>query len=566
MQNVIYLMLRRMRLPLIVVIMAYTISITGLVLIPGIDEHGNTWHMTLFHAFYFVSYMGTTIGFGEVPYPFTDQQRLWTSLAMYLTVISWLYAIGSLFALLQDPAFRRVLAFTTFTRSVRKIKEPFYLICGLGDAGQLVVRELATDGIQGVVIDSDENRIQPLRLENFQVDVPALCADVTDSSMLLAGGLNKPECAGVLALTGDDHVNLTVAISSKLLAPEQQVICRAETHDAQANMDSFGTDVIINPFDTFAERFAMMFQSPSMFLVYEWMTSIHETPLREFSAPPRGIWVLCGYGRFGKAVQKSLSFKGIQTVIVEADVHATAAPEGTIEGRGTEAITLYEAGIEHAVGIIAGTDDDANNLSIIMTARDMNANLFTVARQNLSNNDGIFDAANLDLIMKSGMIIGRRIIDLLTNPLLTDFLRMARTQNESWANVLVSRVVGTLTEEVPETWTLNVSEHHTPALLEAFRKGLTVTVRHLVTDPRETTQTLPCVVLYLRRAKQTELLLPDDDTDLQTGDQLLICGRRHAETHMRWTARNFHALDFICTGSDRPSGAIWRLFSGNGTD
>jgi voltage-gated potassium channel len=566
MQNVIYLLLRRMRLPLIVVIMVYTISITGLVLIPGVDDHGSPWHMSLFHAFYFVSFMGTTIGFGEIPYPFTDPQRLWIAFAMYLTVISWLYAIGSLFALLQDQAFQRVLAYTTFTRAVRKIREPFYLICGLGDAGHLVVRELAADGIRSVVIDRNENRIQALRLENLPVYIPALSADVADSSTLLAGGLDKAQCAGVIALTGDDHVNLTVAISSKLLAPETQVICRAETHDAQANMDSFGTDVIINPFDTFAERFAMMFQSPSMFLVYEWMTSIHESPLREFASPPRGTWVLCGYGRFGKAVQKSLSFKGIQTVIVESDIRSTAAPVGTIEGRGTEAITLYEAGIESAVGVIAGTDDDANNLSIIMTAHDMNNNLFTVARQNMSNNDGIFNAANIDLTMNSGMIIGRRIIDLLTNPLLTDFLRMARTQNEKWANVLVSRVAGILTEQVPESWTLTISKDHTPAVLEAFRKGLAVTVRHIVTDPREVTQSLPCVPLYLRRANQTEQLLPVDDTALQTGDQLLFCGRTHAETHMRWTARNFHALDFICTGSDRPSGAVWRLFSGNGAD
>jgi Trk K+ transport system NAD-binding subunit len=566
MQNIFYLLLRRMRLPLIVVILAYTVSITGLVLIPGVDEQGNPWHMTLFHAFYFVSYMGTTIGFGEVPYPFTDQQRLWTSLAMYLTVIAWLYAIGALFAILQDPAFRRVLAFTTFTRAVRRIREPFYLICGLGDAGALVVRKLAEDGIRSVAIDSNEERVQSLILENLPLDVPALCADVTDSSILLAGGLAKPECAGVVALTGDDHVNLTVAISSKLLAPEQQVICRAQTHDTQDNMESFGTDVIINPFDTFAERFAMMFQSPSMFLVYEWMTSIHESPLREFAAPPRGTWVLCGYGRFGKAVQKSLSFKGIQTVIVEADIALTKAPEGTIEGRGTEAITLYEAGIESAVGVIAGTDDDANNLSIIMTARDMNENLFTVARQNLSNNDAIFAAADIDLSMKSGMIIGRRVIDLLTNPLLADFLRMARTENESWANVLVSRVVGIMTDEAPDTWTLEISEASTPAVLTAFRKGLQIRLRHLLIDPRDVSQSLPCVPLYLRRANQSELLLPEDETPLETGDRLLICGRRHAETHMRWSAHNFHALNFVCTGSDRPSGAIWRLVSGGDGD
>ena len=108
MQNLIYLLLRRMRVPLIVVILAYAISILGMVLAPGIDDQGNPWRMSFFDAFYFVSFMGSTIGFGEIPYEFSNIQRMWTTLAMYLTVVSWLYAIGSLFAVIRDPAFKRV--------------------------------------------------------------------------------------------------------------------------------------------------------------------------------------------------------------------------------------------------------------------------------------------------------------------------------------------------------------------------------------------------------------------------------------------------------------------------
>ena len=562
MHNLIYLLLRRMRVPLIVVILAYAISILGLVLAPGIDDQGRPWHMSFFHAFYCVSYMGSTIGFGEIPYPFSDAQRMVVTVAMYVTVISWLYAIGTLFAVIQDPAFKRVLAYTTFTRAVRRLQEPFYLVCGLGDAGQLILRELTEDGIRCVGLDRNDQRIQTLRLENFPLAVPALTADVTDSSMLLAAGLQHPQCAGVLALTDVDHVNLNIAISCKLLAPELQVICRSETHDSEANMASFGTDYIINPFDTFAKGFAMLFKSPSMYLVYQLMTSLQESPLYEFAAPPRGTWILCGYGRFGKAVQKSLSFKGIQTVIVESDLAATGAPEEAIEGRGTEAFTLYEAGVEDAVGIIAGTDDDANNLSIIMTARDINPDLFTVARQNLRSNDAIYAAAEINMVMQSGVLIGRRIIDLLTNPLLSDFLRQATQQNEDWANVLVSRVVGIVADAPPETWILTVDSLQTPALCEAVEKGLEVRLGHLMTDPREATEQLPCVPLYLMRANHDEQLVPDEDTALQPGDRLLFCGRRHAETHMRWTTHNYHALYYICTGQDRPIGTLWRLFSG----
>ena len=558
MHNLVYLLLRRMRLPLIVVILSYAISILGLVLIPGMDDQGNPWQMSFFHAFYFVSFMGSTIGFGEIPYPFTDPQRIWTTVAMYLTVISWLYAIGSLFALLQDPAFKRIVGFTRFTREVKNIREPFYLICGMGDAGHLVIRELAAHHIRSVIIDRDDSKIQSLRLEELPTHVPGLSADVTDTSTLLAAGLQKPECQGVIAMTGIDHINMTIAITSKLLVPELPVICRAESHDSQANIASFGTDYIVNPYDSFAKRFAMMFQSPSMYLVYEWMTSMHEAPLSEFAEPPRGSWILCGYGRFGKAVRESLSFKGIQTIIIEADTARTGAPEGTIEGRGTEAITLHEAGIEQAVGIIAGTDSDANNLSIIMTATELNENLFTVARQNLSTNDTLFAAANIDITMQPGKLTGQRVVDLITTPLLADFLRMARDQTEDWANILVSRVVGVLTDKPPESWVMTISQQQTPAILELLNRGSTITLANLLTDPRDVTVALPCIAFYIKHTNNSEELLPENDIQLQIGDQLLFCGQEDAETHMRWSAHNLHALNYINSGYDLPSGALWR--------
>ena len=107
MQKVIYLLLRRMRLPLIVLISTYAIAVLGLTLIPGVDDQGNPWRMNFFHAIYFVSFLGSTIGFGEIPYPFTDAQRMWTTFVIYSAVVSWLYAIGSILTLIQDTGFRR---------------------------------------------------------------------------------------------------------------------------------------------------------------------------------------------------------------------------------------------------------------------------------------------------------------------------------------------------------------------------------------------------------------------------------------------------------------------------
>ena len=162
MQNVIYLMLRRLRLPLIILVAVYAISVLGLTLIPGVDDQGRPWRMDFFHAIYFVSFLGSTIGFGEIPYPFTDAQRMWTTFIIYAAVISWLYAIGAILSLIQDQGFRRVLAFSSFARKIRRGQEPFFIVCGYGDASSLLVRELTERRIHCVVVEQDQDKILDL--------------------------------------------------------------------------------------------------------------------------------------------------------------------------------------------------------------------------------------------------------------------------------------------------------------------------------------------------------------------------------------------------------------------
>ena len=53
------IVLRFMRRPILVLIVVYAIAISGLVLIPGQDAEGNPTHMSIFHAFYFLTYTAT---------------------------------------------------------------------------------------------------------------------------------------------------------------------------------------------------------------------------------------------------------------------------------------------------------------------------------------------------------------------------------------------------------------------------------------------------------------------------------------------------------------------------
>ena len=328
-------------------------------------------------------------------------------------------------------------------------------------------------------------------------------------------------------------------------------------------MASFGTEHIINAFNTFAGRLAMALHSPGLYLLFEWMTAAPHEPLREPIFPPVGRWILCGYGRFGKAVHARLAREGVTATIIEADPAHTSPPAGSVIGRGTEAETLQEAGIEQAVGIVAGTDKDTNNLSIIMTARDLNPNLFMVARQNEQQNDALFHAAKLDLLMQRGGVIAHKIFALLTTPLLTEFLDRAKKQGNEWANLLVSRLGGIVGDEVPETWGLTINPAEAPAIYVGLAAGLSVTVGDLWRDPRNREERLPGIALLLKRSDE-EFVVPDEAMPLERGDQLLLAGRIEARRQLSWVARNHNSFIYLVTGRERPSGVLWAFLAGLG--
>ncbi|MEN8166987.1 MAG: potassium channel family protein [Pseudomonadota bacterium] len=559
MDNIFFLIFRRMRTPLLILIISYSTAVLGLVLIPGQDADGNLWRMDFFHAFYFVSFMASTIGFGEIPYEFTDAQRLWVAFSIFFTVVVWLYSIGTLLTLFQDHTFQNALTERRFARRIRQMRDQFYLICGYGETGSALVQALTDRDQHAVAIDIREERINLLKLENLRQYVPGLCGDARLPIHLLEAGLKHPLCAGVVALTNSNEVNLKIAITSKLLHPGITVICRADSHDIEANMASFGTEYIIDPFDTFAVHLATSLQSPCLNLLQEWLTVGKQEHLNDPLYPPRkGLWVVCGFGRFGKAVYEQLIREELEVVVIEAEPEKTGTPKGEcIIGRGTEAETLHKADILRAVGLVAGTDHDANNLSIVMTAQQINPDLFVIMRQNRKDNDPIIEAAKADMVMHPSAIIANRIRVLLGTPLLYQFVQLVLHQEDEWACELVSRLTALAQDRMLEIWEVAFSKDDSHAICQAVRQGRQVLLENLLTDPRDREQTLKTIPLLLLSHNE-RILLPEVNRRIEKNDRILFVGTASARNRMEWTLQNEHALSYILTGESRPQGWIWR--------
>ncbi|VAW55997.1 Potassium channel protein, partial [hydrothermal vent metagenome] len=411
------LIMHQMRIPIIILILGYSISILGMVITPGVDEQGNPWHMSFFDAFYFVSFTATTIGFGEIPLPFSSAQRTWALVTVYISVVTWFYSLGKIISLVQDPLFRDALKKNIFSKQITRIPDTFILICGFGETGNALVKALTERNIHAVVIDKDISIIQTLPLQEFQLLVPGFMGDARDPDILIQAGLQHEKCAAVIAVTASDESNLKIAVVSKLLHPDICVVCRSEFADYEDNMFSFGTDFVVNPFDTFANIFAMAMYSPGLHLLYDWLTGVPDTDLTNPIYLEKGHWIICGFGRFGRSLYQQLLNNNIQVTIIDPSEEKREAflsqPENKhndfIIGTGFDEHTLTVAGTEEAAGLISGTDNDTNNLSIIMTAREINPSLFIVARHNKKSNEKLFAATKANIIMQPSEIIARKI-------------------------------------------------------------------------------------------------------------------------------------------------------------
>jgi voltage-gated potassium channel len=559
------LIMRQMRVPIIILILGYSISILGMVLTPGTNDQGNPWHMSFFDAFYFVSFTATTIGFGEIPYAFSNAQRTWALITIYVTVVAWFYSLGKIVSLVQDPMFREALKESQFQQQLSRIPDTFILICGFGETGHELAKALTERNIHTVIIEENERIIQTLPLEDFPLVIPGFKGDARDPEKLIQAGLKNKKCAAVIAVTASDEINLKIAITSKLLHPDICVVCRSELEEYENNMFSFGTDFVVNPFETFANIFAMAMHSPSLHLLYDWLTGVPDSNLTNPIVVEKGHWIICGFGRFGHGLYRQLLKSNIQVTIIDPSETKRDAfigrPENKgndfIIGTGFDAHTLTMAGVTEAVGLISGTDNDSNNLSIIMTARELNPGLFIVARHNKKSNETLFAAIQANLIMQPSEIIARKIRTLLVSPLMIAFLNKARNQDPSWANVTISRIMGALGESVPNIWTLHVNEKEARALCQVLRLGRVIRVGNLLQNPRMKENQLAAVPLMLKR-KQKMLLMPTSDIAIKSGDQILFCGTPGALRSMKWSQNDLHSLNYIMTYEDTPDAYIWR--------
>lgn len=556
MSDLLFMVMRRLRAPLITLIAVYAISIGGLALVPGTDAAGNPERMSIFHAFYVMSFTATTIGFGEIPRAFTDAQRLWVTFSIYLSVIGWAYTLASVIALANDPIFRGLLARAHFGTRVRGIGEPFYILCGYGQSGSRLALALDGTGSRVVIIEPRLDRMARAAIQEFAAPPLTLMADARLADVLEISGVRSAHCLGLIALAGEDDANQAIAIGARVLNPSLLIVARAKSEVARINLESFGGVVVINPFETFADNLAVSLSKPEVLQVEDWLTATPGSPCPPCVRPPRGRWLLVGYGRFGHSIGMVLDREGIEWKAFDPSI--TEGTDPRLHGGDYIESILRDRGIEDTDALVAGADIDAVNLGAATLGRREKPALFVVIRQNHAQDSALIDAANANVKFVQSELMVHECLQRLKTPMLGRFIARLRSLEVAFATRTLDRVRDEVGDESPHAWAFECDVMRAGMFAAFFqRRGAAFKVAHLVSDPTRRRERMRVSALMLERAGDFELL-PADDVALKPGDRILFVGEAAAQRLQQRYLDEPSAVAWVCSGTEPPSGFLFR--------
>jgi len=223
-------------------------------------------------------------------------------------------------------------------------------------------------------------------------------------------------------------------------------------------------------------------------------------------------YILCGYGRMGRVIASHLRREGVDFVVVDNSPEIVEAiwQEGgyAIEGEATNDDVLEKAGIHRAKGLVSVLSKDAENVFVVLTASQLNPDLYIVARAN--NEDAVpkLLRAGASTVINPYESAGARIAQTLLRPAVTDFMR------------IVTGGAG-----------LEVGVEQVEVQSGAVLDGVTLRDSKI----REITNAM---IVAIRKAEGSEMLFnPSPTALLSAGDILIAIGKKDALDKLAELAR-----------------------------
>jgi voltage-gated potassium channel len=144
--------------------------------------------------------------------------------------------------------------------------------------------------------------------------------------------------------------------------------------------------------------------------------------------------IICGYGRNGKQATIELSEHQVKVVVVERDADTVQLLRETngmlyVEGDSTDEEVLKLAHLESARALITTLPTDADNLFVVLTARELNPNLKIISRASVDNADVKLKRAGASNVIMPDKLGGQSMAKLVAQPDVVEFIELILLQS-----------------------------------------------------------------------------------------------------------------------------------------
>lgn len=139
--------------------------------------------------------------------------------------------------------------------------------------------------------------------------------------------------------------------------------------------------------------------------------------------------IVCGYGRNGRRACEELKKQGTPFAIIEhnkeiIDQYIDAKSMPVIYGEASREEILIKANIKEATHIISTLPDDAQNVFIALTAKELKPEITVISRLNNQHAEKKLKKAGVDQVVMPDTLGGRHMAQLITKPYIIKFINM----------------------------------------------------------------------------------------------------------------------------------------------
>jgi voltage-gated potassium channel len=149
-----------------------------------------------------------------------------------------------------------------------------YIICGFGRVGRGAASALRASGMQVVILDRREDRVDWAMKDGFV----GLLGDSTRDEILKEAGVTR--AAGLIAALATDADNLFAVISAKALNPAIRIGARAAEEEAERKMRQVGADSVFAPYTMTGTRLAQSLMKPHVHQFLDFATTSPDLNVR----------------------------------------------------------------------------------------------------------------------------------------------------------------------------------------------------------------------------------------------------------------------------------------------